>query len=134
MELDNIFYSGERGGGGWVNREPTPEQVTVRITYENDSGDGFTDEFPLDTNLIRNRIYTESFGAPEAQIKMIAKSAKTLADLAAGADRRRRAREAAQQRREATELTDGDDIALPVGDPERTRAFVDRFLRRKRTD
>ena len=81
-----------------MNRKPTPEQVKVTITYENDAGDEFTDEFPLDTNLIRNRTYTESSGSPDAQMKVLAKSAKTLADLAVRAERRQQAAEAAQHR------------------------------------
>jgi hypothetical protein len=83
MELDNVYFSGQQEGGSWVNREPTPEQVTVTIEYENDTGDRFKDEFPLDTNLIRNRTYSESSASPEAQMKVLAKSVKTLADLAA---------------------------------------------------
>lgn len=98
MELDNVYFSGQQEGGGWVNREPTPEQVIVTITYENDAGDEFTDEFPLDTDLIRNRTYTESSASPEAQMKTLAKSAKTLADLAVRLDRRCSAQEAAQPR------------------------------------
>ena len=56
------------------------------------------DEFPLDTNLIRNRTYTESSASPEAQMKVLAKSLKSLADLAAGAERRRQREEIARQR------------------------------------
>lgn len=133
MELDNVYFSGEAEGGSWVNREPTPEQVTVTITYENDAGDEFTDEFPLDTNLIRNRTYTESSGSPDAQMKVLAKSAKTLADLATGADRRRQAAEAAQHRI-AKGIDDRNDRALPSGEPAGHRALVDRVLRRKNTD
>lgn len=131
MELDNIYFSGQQEGGSWVNREPTPEQVTVRITYENDAGDEFADVFPLDTNLIRNRTYAEPSTSPEAQMKVLAKSAKTLADLAVGADRRDQ--EAAQQRA-ANRLNGGDAPALPAGEPEGHRALVDRLLRRKSTD
>jgi len=107
MELDNIYFSGRQEGGSWVNAEPTPEQVTVTITYENDAGAEFTDEFPLDTNLIRNRTYSESSGSPHAQMKIIATSAKTLADLAVAVDRRQRARQAAE--RSARNAVDSDD-------------------------
>lgn len=132
MELDNVYFSGHQEGGAWVNHEPTPEQVTVTVVYENDAGDEFKDELPLDTNLIRNRTYTESSASPEVQMKVLAKSVKVLADLAAGAERRR-AQEAAQ-RRAANGLDDGDTPALPSGEPEGHRALVDRLLRRKSTD
>lgn len=130
MELDNIYFSGQPEGASWVNREPTPDQVTVTITYDNDAGDGFTDEFPLDTNLIRNRTYTESSTSPEAQMKVLAKSVKTLADVAVGVDRRHRGQDAAPQRG-ATTLSSEDASALPSGEPEGHRALVDRLLRRK---
>lgn len=133
MELDNVYFSGQREGGSWVNREPTPEQAIAQITYKNDAGDEFTDMFPLDTNLIRNRTYTESSASPEAQMKLLAKSAKTLADLAVGADRRRRAQEAAQQRA-ANGVNGGDAPLLLSGEPEGHRALVDRLLRRRGTD
>ncbi|MGL5824949.1 MAG: hypothetical protein ACRCYU_09050 [Nocardioides sp.] len=97
MELDNIYFSGEQQDGGWTNREPTSEQVTVTIKYENDTGEAFTDVFPLDTNLIRNRTYTKSSAAPEAQLKKLATAAKTLAKLAVETDHRRRDQEAAAQ-------------------------------------
>lgn len=134
MELDNVYFSGQQQGGSWVNREPTPEQVTVTITYENDAGDKFTDAFPLDTNLLRNRTYTESSASPEAQMKVLAKSAKTLADIAAGAERRRvREAEAAQQRA-ANGRNGGDTPGLPSGDPEGHRTLLARLLRRKIAD
>lgn len=93
MELDNIYYSGVPSGDSWENREPTPQQVNVRITYENDAGHEFTDVFPLDTDLLRTRTYTESSGSPDEQVKVVAKSLKTLADLASKADRRAGAQE-----------------------------------------
>ncbi len=131
MELDNVYFSGAQEGGSWVNREPTPEQVTVTIAYENDTGDRFVDEFPLDTNLIRNRTYSESSGSPEAQMKMLARSVKTLADLAVRGERCR-AQEAAQKR--AAEATDVGAVSdLPTGEPAGHRALVDRLLRRNTT-
>jgi hypothetical protein len=131
MELDNIYFSGRQEGGSWVNGEPTPEQATVTITYENDAGDEFTDEFPLDTNLIRNRTYAESSASPEAQMKVLAKSVKTLADLATAADRRHSPHEAAQQRADGL---DGGAARLPTDEPEIHRALVQRLLRRKSPD
>ena len=132
MELDNVYFSGQQEGGSWVNREPTPEQVTLTIAYENDAGDEFTDVFPLDTNLIRNRTYTESSASPDAQMKVLATSAKTLADVAVAADRRRRAQETTQKQA-PNELNGDDTSALPSGEPQGHRALVDRVLRRKST-
>lgn len=134
MELDNIYFSGEQQGGSWVNREPTPEQVTVTITYENDSGVQFSDEFPLDADLIRNRTYAESSGSPEAQLKVLAKSAKTLADLATGAERRRAA-EAQEHRAAVAREGEGEGArALTSGEPAGHRALVARVLRRRSAD
>lgn len=101
MELDNVYYTGEQVGDTRVNREPTPEQVTVTITYENDTGHRFTDEFPLDTNLIRSRTYVESSKSPEARMKVIAESAKTMASMAQRADVR--ANKGADQAREKSQ-------------------------------
>ncbi len=82
MELDNIYFSGERDSTeGWVNREPTPAKVTVTIAYENDNGHQFTDDFPLDTRLIRDRTYTSSSTSPEALMEDAAKSLKGLLKL-----------------------------------------------------
>lgn len=133
VELDNIYFSGQPDGESWANREPTPDQVTVTVTYENDAGDEFTDKFPLDINLIRNRTYTESSASPEAQMKVLVKSAKTLADVAVSADRRHRGQDAAQQH-DATALDSEDASALPSGEPEGHQALVDRLLPRKSPD
>jgi hypothetical protein len=67
MELDNLYYVGTPGVDGRpVNSEPTPDRVTVRIHYESDHGDDYEDEFPLDTNLIRDRTYAMSSTSPGA--------------------------------------------------------------------
>ena len=124
MELDNVYFSGQQEGGSMVNREPTPDQTTVTIAYENDTGDEFVDAFPLDTGLIRNRTYVESSASPEAQLKALAKSVKTLADIATRADRR--AQQGVSHERSTT--------ALPSGEPAGHRALVDRLLRRSSTD
>lgn len=133
MELDNVYFSGQQEGGSWVNREPTPEQVTVTISYENDEGDVFKDVFPLDTNLLRNRTYTESSASPEAQIKVVATSLKTLADLAVGADRRRRAEEAVQ-RRSQNETDSGDAHGVGSDESAGRWPLANRLFRRSRTN
>lgn len=83
MELDNIYFSGRAGDDGrWVNREPVPEQVTVTITYEtgDERRDTYTDRFPLDTGLIRDRTYVTSSRDPESQAKEALGSLKKLSE------------------------------------------------------
>jgi hypothetical protein len=67
MELDNVWFSGRPDGGTWVNAEPTPDQVTVRIAYDAPDGTRYEDEFPLDVQLLRQRTYTTSSRSPERQ-------------------------------------------------------------------
>lgn len=94
MELDNIYYSARRDDGGKkVNNEPTPDQVTVTITYKNDAGQEFTDHFPIDTNLLRNRTYSESSASFDGRLKDITAAMKTLAHAAGHEERRRASRE-----------------------------------------
>jgi hypothetical protein len=126
MELDNIYFSGESAAQGWVNREPTPAQVTVTIAYENDEGDRFSDAFPLDVQTIRDRTYATSSSSPEALMKDAAKSLKGILDVAKAAQRdavaaRREADGQAADERERAELK-----------AERHRALVQRVLPKKR--
>ena len=78
MELDNVYFSGRQQGSTWVNYEPTPDQVTVRIEYEDDEGNEWTDDFPLDTNIIRNRTYTVSSKDPDEQRKALLKAVQGI--------------------------------------------------------
>lgn len=87
MELDNIYFSGNRQSDGWVNREPMPDQVTVRISYEDDHGHGYTDEFPLDVNLIRDRTYAESSASPDGRRKAMLEVMKRIDKNIAGLNR-----------------------------------------------
>ena len=78
MELDNVYFSGRRQGGTWVNYEPMPEQVMVRIEYEDDQGNDWADDFPLDTDIIRNRTYTTSSRDPDEQRKALLKAVQGI--------------------------------------------------------
>lgn len=94
MELDNIYYSAHSDNQGKkVNREPTPDHVTVTITYKNDAGQEFADHFPLDTNLLRNRTFSESSASFDGRLKDITAAMKTLAQAAGHEEQRRASRE-----------------------------------------
>jgi hypothetical protein len=68
MKLDNLYYTGAPGPEGRsVNGEPVPDQATVTITYQSGDGDEYSDEFPLDVEVLRARTYQTSSEAPEAQ-------------------------------------------------------------------
>ncbi|MDQ3146580.1 MAG: hypothetical protein M3R01_06545 [Actinomycetota bacterium] len=54
-----------------------PDQVVVTIAYEGVDGEEYVDEFPLDTNLIRQRTYVTSSRAPESQTKEMVKVLRT---------------------------------------------------------
>ena len=134
MELDNIYYSARAGSDGkFVNNEPTPDQLTVTIDYENDAGDKFTDVFPLDVRLIRNRTYTTSSTSPEAQMKVIATAAKTLADIAKRAERERHLQDDADEGITFATAHETREV-LPGSEPETHRRLVNRLLRRKDND
>lgn len=82
MELDNIYQF--RGQGGDV----APGQSLVTIRYASDSGDRYSDEFPLDVELLKNRTYVTTSSSPEAQVKEIAKALKGMHRLAKNAEMR----------------------------------------------
>ncbi|TCK27183.1 hypothetical protein [Pseudonocardia endophytica] len=79
MELENIYYSGRPGPDGiFVNFEPLPDQVTVRLVYEDTSGRSYRDVFHLDTQLFHDMTIATSSGAPDAKIKEIAGTLKKI--------------------------------------------------------
>jgi hypothetical protein len=78
MELDNIYFTGRREGGDWVNGESTPDRVSVTVAYERTDGDPYVDVFHLNTDLIRQRTYATSSTAPEQQGKEIIKILKGI--------------------------------------------------------
>jgi len=59
MELDNIYFTGQPSadGSGLKNAEELPDQVTVRIEYDATDGARYTDTYPLDVDIFRNRTY-----------------------------------------------------------------------------
>lgn len=75
MALENIYYSGELGPENkYGNFEPVPDQITVRIAYEDADGTPYVDAFHLDTDLIGLTTIARSSTAPEARLGEIAKS------------------------------------------------------------
>ena len=67
-----------------MNKEPTRDQVKVKIIYESDHDDGYADEFPLDTNLIRGRTYVTSSTSPESIRTGIVKSLQGIHEVLKG--------------------------------------------------
>jgi hypothetical protein len=105
MELDNLYFSRRPGPHGrFVNGEPLPDQVTVRIAYDSaDSPAHYDDEFPLDTDLLRGRTYVTSSTSPDGRAKMaleqlrhVVASLKDLAETGRLLTREERAREYAE--------------------------------------
>ena len=82
--MDNIYFSGERAGNGWVNREPTPDQVRVTIAYSGDEGDQYVDHFDLDVMLIRGRTSTTSSADPDQRLKAISQAVNKMSQSLAG--------------------------------------------------
>lgn len=120
MELDNLWYVGTSGEGGrFVNSEPTPDQAVVTITYEDGQGREFSDDFPIDVTIIRQRTYTESSSSPAAQgkeaLKHLTAAAKAIGDIAKSArlltaDQRAEAAGATTERQQKHE-----DLARALG-------------------
>ncbi|MFI7123137.1 hypothetical protein [Amycolatopsis sp. NPDC049868] len=81
LSLENIYYSGRSVGGQFVNFEPTPDQVVVKISYTDNNGEPYEDEFPLDMMLIRSMTEATSSAAPEAKLKEIATELKRIREL-----------------------------------------------------
>lgn len=79
MVLENIYYSGRIDGQGkFKNFEPVPDQVKVTLVYEDTGGSRFRDVFRLDINLLQTTTDATSSGAPEAQVKKIAKALESI--------------------------------------------------------
>lgn len=130
-ELDNLYYAAQPGPGpGMVNGEPVPDIVTVKINYTSGDGDPYTDEYPLDVDLLRARTYQTSSAAPEAQlkeavktIKSIDRSLKSLAGSGAMVTRDERAQRQADTAKEREALDaawerDHGETTLPTAESE----------------
>lgn len=80
MELDNLYYAAvpDPAGPGKVNNEPVPDVVTVKISFASGDGEPYSDDFPLDVDLLRARTYLVSSGAPEEQLKKAVKTLKSI--------------------------------------------------------
>jgi hypothetical protein len=57
--------------------------VVVRISYADDYGHRYSDLFPLDVDLLRNRTYVESSTSPDAQRKELVKAVKGIKEIRA---------------------------------------------------
>lgn len=78
MELDNLWYVGRPSADGSINVEPTPDQVTVHLSYTGPDGSRYEDSFPLDVEIIKQRTYSESSTSPQSQTKEALKLLKGI--------------------------------------------------------
>lgn len=79
-QLENLYYTGRNGT--FVDAEPTPEKVTVSVSYENDAGDTYGDRFPLDVQLLLNHTSVGNSSAPDQQLKKLVTAAESIKDSA----------------------------------------------------
>lgn len=81
MELDNLYFIGQPApAGGRQNLEPLPEQALVTITYDGPDGTTYSDPYPLDTWLMRNRSSSEASDAPHRLAKDALSALQSIAD------------------------------------------------------
>jgi hypothetical protein len=83
-QLFNIYSVGVPGSGSTlVNDEPTPEDVTVAISYENVRGRKFSDSYELSVRTLSNETEsnpsnTDERGMQRRHIRALESIAKTL--------------------------------------------------------
>lgn len=83
QEFANIWFSGTRppdGETAMVNREPTPDNVTVRVTYRDSQNRRYFDEFPLELDLIRLTTFATSSTSIPGRFERIDRSLSKIAD------------------------------------------------------
>lgn len=103
QELKNVWFSGrpESGQQEMVNVEPTPDSVTIRISYRGVGRKVYHEEFPLHVNIVKMTTYSTSTDSTRGRIDSIHRSLKSLAESATAcakaADFVRRDEIAAQQ-------------------------------------
>ena len=72
--LRNVWWSGRTGAGNkLVNAEPTPNQVTITVTYRGDRRRWrpYVDQFPLDTQVMLDETYSTSSTSIKGRLKTI---------------------------------------------------------------
>ncbi|WP_433300415.1 hypothetical protein ACQP2F_03040 [Actinoplanes sp. CA-030573] len=79
MKLSNLWFIGQAGDDGrFRNTEPTPEQCTVTIACESADGTAYEDKFVIDVALVQAETYAEPSTSPQARMKTVADSLKSL--------------------------------------------------------
>lgn len=75
QELSNIWWSGREGDGTkLVNAEPTPDTVTIGITYRGDRGKAYSESITLDVETITHTSYATSSTSFPGRMESITKS------------------------------------------------------------
>lgn len=80
--LSNVYYVGRADpsnpAGRIVNVEPTPDQVSVALRYQDDDGHRYRDVFPLDVDVLLKETETTSSSSPQKQQEKALKEFTTL--------------------------------------------------------
>ncbi len=80
MELANVYFFGMPDDHGvYRNVEELPDEFVVKVTYMNDNGDRYQDDYPLDVELFKLRNYLVSASSPDAMLGVAMESLQGLA-------------------------------------------------------
>lgn len=81
QELSNIWWSGHAVAGreGLVSEEPTPDEVTVTIAYEDVHGRPYRDQFPLTVDTVLLTTYGVSSSSIKGTMRTMAEQSKKQA-------------------------------------------------------
>ncbi|WP_435241207.1 hypothetical protein [Streptomyces cucumeris] len=78
-ELKNLWFVGEeQGRGEFVNVEPTPDHVVVKIDYESTEGDKYSDSFELSVDVMRGETRVTSSRSLESKAKEISQTLRAI--------------------------------------------------------
>lgn len=78
--LTNIYAVQVPGvGGALINDEPTPDEIEVAFTYEDDRGTKYQDRYPLTLAMIRDQTSSHPSGGPDTYAKRTVVAVETIA-------------------------------------------------------
>ena len=78
--LSNTWWAGETGAGPeQTNREPTPDEVTVTVTYKSIGRRLITETYPLTIEIVTNTTWSTSSTSLKGRVNTIDTSLKNIA-------------------------------------------------------
>jgi hypothetical protein len=80
QKLSNTWWYGVPEGPHRVNGEPTPDQVTVRISYQGRGWRTFREAYELDVDVLTLATSTMSSSSTKGRIPTMSESLKSIAD------------------------------------------------------